>query len=125
MAAKTAGEHLRDAILDGLPPRWELDERETELLALAAAQADVVEKLEGIVEIEGLTATGSTGQPVVHPAVVEARQGRLAIDRLLGKVVLPVPETDAGTTSASEKGRHAAEARWSRERLREVRRGAA
>lgn len=118
-----AGRALWQSIMGGLPDGWELDERESALLDLAARQADVVAELEAVVEREGTMTTGSTGQPVVHPAVAEARQGRLAIDRLLGKVALPAPEKDGAETSASERGRQAANARWGDEARRRARAG--
>lgn len=73
-----AGQALWRAIHKGLPDGWELDEREVAILELAARQADAVAELEAIIAAEGTMAQGSTGQPVVHPAVMEARQGRLA-----------------------------------------------
>jgi hypothetical protein len=120
----SAGKALWDAIQNGLPKGWELDERETAILLLASRQADVVADLEAAVA-GGVMAEGSTGQPVVHPAIAEARQGRLAIDRMLAKIVLPAADKSGGETSASELGRRAAHSRWGRERTREARRGAA
>lgn len=124
-ALKAAGTNLWKTIHAGLPEGWELDEREAAVLALACRQADVVADLEAAVKSDGVMVKGSTGQPTVNPAVVEARQGRLAIDRMLGKIVLPQPEKAGGETSASELGRHAAQARWTRTRVRQARRGAA
>lgn len=102
-----AGRRLWDSIAGGLPPDWRLDERECELLGLAARQADTLAALEALVEAEGLTTTGSTGQVVLHPAVAEARQARLSIDRLLGKIVMPAPEK-SGETGSSAHARTAA-----------------
>lgn len=59
---------------------------------LRALVSPAVADLEAIVETEGVMVAGSKDQPVLHPAVAEARQGRLAIDRMLGKIVLPSPE---------------------------------
>lgn len=115
-----AGRELWASIMAGLPDSWEFDERESALLLLAAKQADVVANLEKVVEDDGLMATGSTGQPIVHPAIAEARQGRQAIERMLGKVTLPLPEKD-GETSASGHGRQAANARWADEARRKAR----
>ena len=126
MAAKSAGRKLRESILAGLPEDWELDEREEALLTLAAAQADTVAKLEALLKREGMLTTGSAGQPVIHPALAEARLGRLAIDRLLGKLVLPDPEAPgAGADASTLRGREAAKQRWSKEKRKEARRGAA
>jgi hypothetical protein len=56
---------------------------------------------------------GAAGQPRLNMAVVELRQARVALARLLGDVKLP---DDEGTpaTVASARGRRAAAARWSR-----------
>ncbi len=121
---KAPGERLWDQVLDGLPDGWELDERELAVLELAARQADVLADLEEVVERDGPMATGSTGQDVVNPAVVEARQARLAIDRLLGKISLPVPEKD-GETANSTRARAGARQRRVQDARRKARRGAA
>lgn len=120
-----AGTALHEMILGGLPKDWELDDRESAVLDLACRQADVVAALEAAAEESGVMVKGSTGQMVVNPAVVEARQGRLAVDRLIGKIVLPEPEKAEGHTSATEMGRRAARARWSADGKRRSRRGAA
>jgi hypothetical protein len=58
--------------------------------------------------VEGLgrgpvTSTGSTGQRVVNPVVVEARLGRLAVSRLLGAIGWPDAD-EVPRTSASMRG---------------------
>lgn len=127
MASSTApkglgnsGRALWRQIADGMPAGWELDERELALLLLACRQRDDLSRLETVISKEGVMATGSTGQPVVHPAVLEARQARLAINRLLGGLELPdadeVPRSDAG-----RHGQRAARARHGRERDRRER----
>jgi phage terminase small subunit len=119
------GKRLWKAILGDLPANWELDEREFQLLALAARQADDLAKLETAIKAEGVITIGSTGQPVVHPAVLEARQARLAISRLVGLLELPDAD-EQPTTAATTRSRKAAQARWNRrERLDGMRGGAA
>jgi hypothetical protein len=54
---------------------------------------------------------GSAGQPVLHPAVVEARQARLAISRLLGTLSLPDEEAEPRTV-AGLRAQRAARSRW-------------
>ena len=95
---REAGTAVWNSIYEGLPDNWELDEREAAVLELACRQADVVADLEAAVT-DGVMAKGSTGQVVVHPAIIEARQGRLAINRLLGQIVLPAAEKSGGETS--------------------------
>lgn len=113
----SAGRELWGAIHRQLPPvaeeepPWELSEREVALLTLACHQIDDLARLEVVIEKEGPMAVGSAGQPTVHPAVQEARQGRLAISRLLGGLQLPDDDVRP-QTSASVRGRDAARARW-------------
>ena len=105
------GRALWRSIVKGLPDGWELDEREVALLTLAARQTDDVAKLETAIKREGLMVAGSAGQPVLNPAVAEARQGRLALGRLLGQIELPDEEGKA-RGEASRRGQKAARARW-------------
>ena len=53
--------------------------------------------------------TGSRGQGMINPSVSEARQGRIALGKLLGQLDLP-----ESTRDAVRNARNAAEARWSR-----------
>ena len=84
------------------------------LLLAACKQRDDIVKLEAVVERDGVTTTGSTGQVVTHPAVAECRQGRLALGRLLGLLKLPEEEEQA-QGPASKRSQKAAQARWNRE----------
>lgn len=119
----TAGKRLRKSILADLPNDWELDHREIELLELAARQADDLALLERAIKKEGAISTGSTGQTIVHPAILEARQARLAISRLVGLIELPDGE-ERPATAATTRGRKAAQARWGRQdRMEAMRNG--
>jgi hypothetical protein len=100
--ADSAGEALSRAIRGGLPPGVELDEREEALLAAAACQADAVEALESDIAKRGYV-IGSR----LNPSVPEARQGRLALGRLLGGLDLP----DSKSLTEIRAGK-AANARW-------------
>jgi hypothetical protein len=108
-----AGKRLWKAILADLPQGWELDEREAQLLQLAARQAGDLTKLETAIDEEGVITTGSTGQVTVHPAVLEARQARLAISRLVGLIEMPDAD-EKPATAATTRNRKAAQARWNR-----------
>jgi hypothetical protein len=88
-----------------------LNERGTAQLDLAARQADDLVRLAVVIAEERATAGRSTGQRVVHRAISEARQARLAISRLLGALALGEAEGDPGT-AACRRGRRAARARW-------------
>jgi uncharacterized protein with von Willebrand factor type A (vWA) domain len=102
-----AGATLIESIRQGLPPGVELDEREEALLDLAARQAGDVAALEADIAERGIRVEGSRGQPVLNPAVSEARQGRLALGKLLGQLDLP-----ESTADVVRNARHAADTRW-------------
>lgn len=92
---------------------YALEHHERELLAEAARVLDTLDDLAAQVDRDGTTVAGSKGQPVLHPALGEARQQRLVLSRLLAQ--LDLPDDDGGQTtpsSASLKGRHAANVRW-------------
>jgi hypothetical protein len=95
-----------------------LDERELALLEMAARQADDIAALEAEVRRDGVTATGSMGQPRVSGALAELRQARLAVARLLGQIDLPNDET---ASDASRRGQSAAQKRWASDTRRKVR----
>ena len=76
---------------------YTLEAHEERLLAQACATADTIDQLHAVINEEGVTSVGSTGQPVVHPAVQECRQQRLALARLLGAIALP--DVDGGRTT--------------------------
>jgi hypothetical protein len=107
-----------------LPDDAELDEREAAILAAACRQADDVAALEEAIAKQGVVVEGSQGQPRLSPLVTEARQGRLAVARLLGELDLADP--DAEPRSAKwRRARHAADARWdAKDQLAERRRKA-
>lgn len=106
-----AGKALWKALLASAPEDWELDERETVQLTLAARQMDDLARLEVAIKKDGTMVKGSAGQPVVNPAIGEARQARAAIDRLIGRISVP-DETGKPRTTASELAQRAANARW-------------
>ncbi len=87
---------------------------ELPILAAAARQLDAVAALEAAAGSDVLV-EGSRGQTIVHPAIVEARLGRVAAARLLGSLAIP---DDAGRprTAASLRGQKAADSRWNRDR---------
>ena len=109
-----SGRALWRNVVADLAEGWTLDQRERAILLTAAKQRDDLSKLEKVIENEGPMAQGSAGQPVCHPALTEARQGRLALGRLLGQISLP-DEDDQPRTAAGKRGRKAANVRWDRE----------
>ena len=106
MAARGATLKLVLAIRDGLPSAQEWDERESALLSLAEAQAADIDRLEADIAKRGVRVKGRGGE-VLNQSISEARQGRVALARILGQV--DVPES---LSPASLHGRKAAEARW-------------
>jgi hypothetical protein len=119
-----AGKRVWSLIQGDLPEDWELDEREIAILELAARQADDVATLERAVKRDGLTVEGSAGQPRLNPAVVELRQGRLAVGRLLGQIALPDADKEA-RSETSKRAQHAAQVRWRQRDTKRRRNGAA
>lgn len=101
---KTAA--LIQRITEALPKDHEWDEREEALLALAAAQAEDIDRLEDDVAANGVRVKGRSGE-VLNQAFSEVRQARVALARLLGQVDIP-----ESVSPASLHGRKAAEARW-------------
>ena len=114
------GRALWRSVLDDIEERgndetvFELDPRELALLEQACRIADRIAELEAIVEKRGLTTRGSTGQTVIHPAVAEIRQHRLALQRILGSIGLDTGDVAEKTGAASNRARHAAQTRWRR-----------
>jgi hypothetical protein len=85
----------------------ELDGREEALLAAAAEQADALAALEKDIKTRGYMVNGAKGATVLNPSVAEARQGRLALGRLLGG--LDLPSSESFTSLRASK---AANTRW-------------
>jgi hypothetical protein len=73
--------------------RFELDAHELALLVEAVRTVDQLDALHQLTEAEGLVVDGKTG-PRAHPALVESRQLRIALARLLA--VLRLPSGDEG-----------------------------
>ena len=115
-----AGRALWDGVVAGLPEGFALTESEEAILVLAARQADDLANLEAAIDKHGTMVTGSKNQPVLNPAVAEARQARLAIGRLLGQIPEVIDDGAETSTAAKEKARRAAQARWRRERAKET-----
>ena len=105
MSAKPTAALVK-AISKALPPQADWDEREEALLALAAAQAADIDRLEADIVKRGVRVKGRGGE-VLNQALCEVRQARVALARLLDQVDIP-----ESLSPASLHGRKAAEARW-------------
>lgn len=95
---------------------FDLDDRELALLGEACLCFDRIQQLRAIVTEQGPLATGSTGQRVVHPAVIEERLQRQLVGQLLARLDLPPEDASAagGYSEGSLRGRRAARIRWNR-----------
>ena len=100
----------RDLFLGVIEQRADLGGADLASLEQAASLASAAEQLEAAAFAVGMVATGSTGQVVVHPAIVEARLARTAVAQILARLVLP----SSGAKTSSQRGREAANARWTR-----------
>ena len=87
----------------------ELDHRELAILHEAARQADSLDALAAVLTKQGYTTVGASGQDRLHPAVSEARQGRLALGRLLDLLHLP---DDEGQARVNRPQSRRASRRW-------------
>ncbi len=99
------------------------EDHERPAVVLACSALDDVGRLEAVLDDDGLLAVGSAGQVVLHGAVAELRQARLAASRLLAALSLPVEGTAVGTP-ATQRARKAAQTRWSKVEQRREARGA-
>lgn len=92
---------------------------EQQLLTGVCATLDSIAALEEVVAKEGVTAVGSKGQTVVHPALQEARHQRLAFGRLLGQLALPDQDGGVVRTPEQVRAQRAGQARWRAQKRRE------
>ena len=78
--------------------------------------ADVIDRLQRIVDGEDLRVRGSQGQPVAAPEVAELRQYRALLGQLLTRLNLPETEevADAKAAYVSDVRRSAAKAKLTR-----------
>ena len=105
---------------------YELDLPETQLLTEVCRLLDQCEQLQAVLDRDGLTIAGSTGQTRIHPGVGELRACRTVLGRLLAQLDLPDPEGDTLATPTQARARKAARTRWDRTAaLREIRRNGA
>ena len=105
---------------------YDLGADERELLVEVERVLDELDVLHAAIERDGRFVEGSRGQLVVHPAVAEARQGRVVLLRLLGTLGLALAEDDGAPmpTPAQLRARTGAAAKWSKAAAIEARRRA-
>ncbi len=98
------------ALWKAITGRWDLDNRESAILAHAARTADLIDQLEHLLDEQGLTVAGSNGQPRLSPLPTEIRQQRLTLEKLLNALSLPVAEGES--PRVSRRSELAARRRW-------------
>jgi phage terminase small subunit len=91
---------------------YSFTDSELEILGEACRTLDEIAALRAALVAEGVTATGSRGQPRVHPAVQEIRQARGELRRLVAALKLPAADGKSTTTPKSYKASQAARTRW-------------
>ena len=101
-----AGKALWRSITD----RWDLDSRESAILAHACRTSDLIQDLETLLAAEGLTVIGSNGQPRLSPIPTEIRQQRATLEKLLNALSLPAAEGES--PRVSRRAQLAAQRRW-------------
>lgn len=74
---------------------YDLEQHELLLLREAVRTVDVLDTLTALVAAEGAVVTSPQGNKA-HPALVEARQQRITLARLLAALRLPAGEEEAG-----------------------------
>lgn len=91
-----AGERLWRSVTD----HYDLDEHEATLLHSACTTADLIDVLDATVAREGAVIESPQGRKA-HPALVEVRQQKIALARLLA--ALRLPQGEEGDTQASAR----------------------
>ncbi len=91
---------------------FDLSRVELELLVECCRTIDECESLRTVVELDGPSVAGASGQVRVHPAIGELRSHRLALGRLLAQLDLPDVDGVALSTPRQAAARSAARARW-------------
>ncbi|QXU53968.1 hypothetical protein [Rhodococcus sp. LW-XY12] len=91
------GRKLWAAIVD----TYELSEHELQVLREAVRTVDQIDRLQAIVQEDGDMQQSPQGRRV-HPAVVELRQQRVVLARLLA--ALKIPDTEATAPAAPVRG---------------------
>jgi hypothetical protein len=110
--AESPGSRLKRDILD----RYELDPAEMVLLHHAAELADVAARIDAEVAASPLTATGSMGQMVSHPLLLQQRKHHERLQRELEALRLPAKDELEGASGTSRAAQRAAQQRWRRQK---------
>jgi len=101
---------------------FELTKAELEILREVCRTLDDLDRLAACVLADGAMATGSAGQPVVNPAVSEARGQRAVLHRLVAALALPDDEGAVLPSVQKLRAQKAAANRWAGHRTDVARR---
>lgn len=100
----------------------ELNRPELAVLEEVCRTLDDIDLLHDAVRVDGVTVAGSTGQTRAHPALVELRQQRQVVGRLVAQLGLEdedgAPQLLTPATAKGRKGAKAAKAAHTRWRTR-------
>lgn len=88
---KAGGERLWRSVVDD----FDLDEHELALLREAVRTVDTLDALAGVVDRDGPMIDSPQGRKV-HPAIVESRQLKIALARLLAALRMPSGDENEG-----------------------------
>jgi P27 family predicted phage terminase small subunit len=91
--------------------QFELDAAETKVFHEACRAIDELDELRAAIRRDGVTASGSKGQPVAHPALAVASSHRALLARLLSQLALPFDDGSLVTPS-NARAKKAAGSRW-------------
>lgn len=91
---------------------FELTDSETEILLEVCRTLDDLDRLSAAIAKNGAMVAGSAGQPVVNPALTEARGQRAILHRLVSALALPDDDGHAVPTATHTRAATAAAARW-------------
>jgi hypothetical protein len=89
----SAGKKLWQSVVSD----FELEEHEAVQLREAVRLVDLLTDLQTVLDKDGAVITDTKGEPRVHPAAIELRQGRIALARLLSALRLPSGEESEGS----------------------------
>lgn len=97
---KAGGKKLWRSVTD----EFELGEHELSILLEASRTVDALDALQGIVAAEGVTNVSPQGVRA-HPALVEARQQRVTLAKLVASLRIPLEdEEEEGRTPQKRSG---------------------
>jgi hypothetical protein len=97
------GRGLWRSIVEDVAEGMVLTAPELHGLRTACRMVDRADELDRIAHAEGMMVRGSTGQPILHPAVREARQQRTAAAAIVQRIKLGDPQVGTRTMSRRQR----------------------